>query len=345
MHCIYVDASPEIPGQPAGPNNARRCVARDFGPLRLTKQQPTVWRVSTGRLVDPTGPIGACQDLILPGVPPDPDVMKQNCPGFDPGAVPNVTSGISGTPEFVGFEGELKCVQIDDSGSPVGGNALKGEAIIESLAGGGLISSYNALGITANAVNSDGVLNLDNAEYNACPDRLVLNHFAQGADDPALLALGVSPGVAPVETELTIVPCTEDFFNGVPESVNVQVLVTDELESRISAPLSFDCWTNQSLDYNPGAFLFGNRHNSTVLKTELRSTSASGILAIAEDYRVINGTRTGSSAVNLDAIGLRSTPDRIVLHSATPEGTCVGGPNDTLACFGQSDCDGGTCTP
>src|SRR5258706_14271580 len=64
-HCMYLDASPEIPGLPVGPGNPRRCQERDFA-ITLTRQQPTVWRVSTGRLLDNFDSIiGACEHVNL----------------------------------------------------------------------------------------------------------------------------------------------------------------------------------------------------------------------------------------------------------------------------------------
>ena len=43
-------------------------------------------------------------------------------PAYDPGRVPPVV------PDFTG---ELKCIEVDASGFPVPGNALKGEATLE----------------------------------------------------------------------------------------------------------------------------------------------------------------------------------------------------------------------
>ena len=47
-----------------------------------------------------------------------------NDAGFDPGRVPPVVPD---------FQGELKCVEVDSGGAPVGGNHLKGEASLVQI--------------------------------------------------------------------------------------------------------------------------------------------------------------------------------------------------------------------
>ena len=92
-----------------------------------------------------------------------------------------------------GFEGELKCVQVDASGTPFGGNNLKGEALIRSADGD--VSKHNAVAILANPDLAGGdpanELLLDNSpsndgEYNSCPNTLLLDHFVDGVDDPVV---------------------------------------------------------------------------------------------------------------------------------------------------------------
>jgi hypothetical protein len=181
------------------------------------------------------------------------------------------------------FEGELKCVVTDSSGSPVGQNALKGEAIIEGPNGN--VSAYNALGVQAIDPSGDLALRLDNAEYNACPAELRFDHLAQGADDPSLLAQGSAPGDFVIESELTLIPCTENFeslgfvdgdldVNGDPVPVNgpqatVQIFPVDELEVRLSRSTTVGCWLNEPLnDLAAGVFTTGLR--GVAMKTVVR---------------------------------------------------------------------------
>ena len=305
-HCMYLDASPEIPGLPIGPNNPRRCQERDFS-ITLTRQQPTVWRVSTGRLLNNFDSIvGACQDVFIFGAD------RQTCPGIDPGNVINV-----GTL----FEGHLLCVQTDSSGAPVGGDALKGEAFIESVdAAGldGLISAYNAISISQgiDGPNSDSVLQLDGLEYAQCPDRLRFTHLAEGAEDP------VFPFVT-VTTELTLMPCTIDYETQARPQVVLQFLGWDDAELAISTTSRLDCWFNESLSdistiWDPIRSTIyqtqvrpanGNRCRGGTFETEFTLCTsdaqcgggicapASGLLGVAESFRVTTRSAGGHGLV------------------------------------------------
>src|ERR1700690_2375820 len=51
-HCFYVDGALTNTSLPAGPQNPPLCTEIDFD-IVLTKQQPTHWVVSTGRLNNP----------------------------------------------------------------------------------------------------------------------------------------------------------------------------------------------------------------------------------------------------------------------------------------------------
>ena len=155
-HCFYVNAQ-LIGGQPIWQ-------ITDFA-IWLSRQQPTHWVASQGRPVNSF------------------DERGSDGSGLDPGAIPPVPPG---------FEGELKCVQVDASGTPFGGNNLKGEEVIRSADGD--VSKANALAILANpdlaGADPANELRLDNSvlnngEYNACPNTWLLNHFADGTSDPS----------------------------------------------------------------------------------------------------------------------------------------------------------------
>ena len=354
-HCMYLDASPEIPGLPVGPLNPRRCQERDFT-LTLTRQQPTVWRVSTGRLLNNFDQVtGACTTVT---VPPITGVDRQTCPGIDPGNVINV-----GTL----FEGHLLCVQTDSSGSPVGGDALKGEAIIESVAAAGLdglISAYNAVSISqgTDGPNADSVLQLDGLEYAQCPDAVRFTHLAEGVADP------VVPSVT-VTTELTLVPCTIDYETQTPPQVTLQFGVWDDTELFQSTSATLDCWFNEDLS-DIGSLW--NPLRSTTYQTQVRPSTglrcrggnpdtefqfctnddqcdgglclpSSGVLGVAETFRVLDtGALTGSSAINLHNIGTRVS-DTIFLQTGVL-GVCDGGANSGNPCTGDMECaPDGTC--
>src|SRR5262245_16130295 len=143
-HCFYVNAALRDPTLPQGPLNPPLWLEVDFD-IQLTKQQPTYWIVSEGRDVNPTDEPCSRDNVICPNA------------GIDPGHVPPVV------PDFVG---ELKCVEVDDSGAPLSGNHLKGEATLFSRLGQDVIrddvliafvgsSKYNALGVLGEENNGD----------------------------------------------------------------------------------------------------------------------------------------------------------------------------------------------
>lgn len=357
-HCVYLDASAENPELPPGPGNPRRCVERDFN-IRLTRQQPTIWRASTGRLLNIfDGTVGACEDVTVG------DATRQNCPGFDPGNVPNLGPF---------FEGYLICVETDASGAPRGGNSFKGEAIIESVGedGGtpagldGLISAYNAVTISAENPDGNEVLQLDGEEYSQCPNALRFTHLAEGAVDPV-----IDDDLITTTTELTLVPCTLNFESQTPPFVTLQMFVWDQLETGVSFPAALECWFNENLGDLGSVWDAGSR--GTLLMTQVRGSDgmqcrggtpeteyqfcsndddctgggvcapSPGLLGVAETFRVIDGGGvTGSSAINLHTLG-RRVSDTIVLQAGT-EGFCAGGENDGLSCTSSAECPDGEC--
>ena len=352
-HCMYLDASREIPTAPPGPNNPRRCQERDFT-ITLTRQQPTVWRVSTGRLLNNFDSIiGACEITNQAGAD------RQSCPGIDPGNVINVGTN---------FEGHLLCVVTDASGAPLGGDSLKGEAIIESVAAAGqdgLISAYNAVSISqgTDGVQPDSVLDLDGLEYAQCPDALRFTALAEGVRDPVVPAVTAT-------TELTLMPCTIDYETQARPAVTLQFSVWDDTELEQSVSTTLDCWFNEDLS-DIGSLW--NPLRSTTYQTRVRPSTgnrcrggdptleyslctsddqcgggqclpSSGLLGVAETFRTPDGglTLTGSSAINLHAVGTRQS-DTIYLQTGRL-GVCSGGVNDGGTCTTDAECPpDGTC--
>jgi hypothetical protein len=331
--------------------------------LQLTKQQPTIWRASTGRVVDATDPVGgSCTNVSVSGTD------RQTCPGIDPG---NIIPAPAQP-----FRGELKCILVDASGAAANGNHLKGEAIIETL-GSPQISKYNSINILAVADASsstnteDLALKLNNSEYNACPETLEVLHYASGADDVVLNALDpnscAGPLGCPVDTQITLIPCTEDFEDQVCVNTIAQFNAFDEQETPVSASMEIACWNNSYLsDINPGTFASSVR--GTFLRTQIRAASGTrciagpnlnakgcaddddcggavnggvcgpspGLLAVVEEvHRKFDSTDPnniqsffGTAAANVHMIGSRS-------------GFCRGNPDET--CESDVDCTSGLC--
>lgn len=311
-HCFYVNGALTFPDQPAGPNNPPLWTEIDFD-IWLTKQQPTHWVVSEGRLVDPED--YPCSNAM--------NIFDCNNAGIDPGRVPPVVED---------FTGELKCIEVDASGAPLAGNHLKGEATLvatetsEDLPPGD-VAKYNALGILGlETLNDDPVLCLGGepteecplgAEYNACPQTWILNHIADGGEDP------VVGGDSEVHTDITVVPCAEDFETQVPESVTIQFDVTDEFETSFSASTTVTCWAE--LDLGDISNVFSDtRHGGpiqrTFVQTRMRPSRGtnSGFLVVADERHYTGepgstDTDASSAAVNLHVEGERPGPDLIVI--------------------------------
>jgi len=189
-HCFYVNAALDSTRTPIWQ-------VTDFS-IWLTKQQPTHWQVGTGRFVNPSDTCTISNNSYIP---------SSSCgdAGLDPGAIPPVAEN---------FVGELKCVEVDVAGNPIGGNHLKGEATL--IAADDDVSKYNAIGIQgtdlAGETGNELLLNqpIDTAEavgqYDACPNTLFMNFIAEGATDPVLFANLLGGTCANDAT----VPCNSD---------------------------------------------------------------------------------------------------------------------------------------
>jgi len=328
-HCFYVNAAPTFSDRPPHPiDNPPLWQEIDFD-IWLTKQQPTYWRVSTGRqnnYVQGTDPQCSFNPLVL------------DCPdtGFDPGAVPPVVED---------FIGELKCVETDQTGAPISGNHLKGEATVitydvcnpttdpPSCTVSGTACSttctddfdsakYNAVGILGNEFNNgDGVLCLGGTsndvcpdpEYNGCPDTWILNHFSWETANPALTEDSA------VRSSITVVPCTQNFElqNPLedPGVVTLQLLTYNEFEQQLSASAQLVCWEDFDLP-ELGATQFNVLfEGDTYRQTFIRSTAASsGVIMVAtEAHQVSEGGRIGTASFNVHHQGTRPGQDIITI--------------------------------
>jgi len=251
----------------------------------LTRLQPALWLAGEG----------------LPAVPPD------RPRDLYPGPVPPVEDG---------FLGELRCVVVSESENPIARNALTGEATIIDR-GSHATWKYRALVVqAAGSNNGDNTLLLDDVEYSTCPRLLLLNHFFDDAPDPVL--------TTPIQSSLTVVPCSEDLEHTVPGTATLQFEVFNEFEQRFSASLAVTCFQQIALSdidsptqHSRSIFNFALQ-GTLVGQTRIRPVvdadtgHGHGVLAIAEEER--DAGRVGS-AVNLHLIGGNLQSDIIVLPS------------------------------
>jgi hypothetical protein len=219
--------------------------------ITMTAGQPIAWLASRGEAPcdsqDTSGlpclPLPANQGSRIPGVSEDP------------------------------FIGELKCIEVDKNGVPVASNDLKGEAeIVESNAGQIDVEGYNAIGIPATGSNNGDytlVLGGPNAEYSSCPNILILDHFFDGANDPIS---GDS-----LTTELTLVPCSEDFQHQSVIKITVQFLVFNEFEQRLSTSRPVTCFDDVKISNIDTRSSANSIFNAAVMGTLTGQTRIRGV--------------------------------------------------------------------
>lgn len=399
----------------------------DFN-FRLTSEQPTGWLVSAGQVVNCRFMDGVCsQDgttpcqrdtqcgagnrcVLSPCLPLDGGPFGRTGPNnqTNEGAIPP-------SPDDP-FIGELKCIAVDETLAPVARNDLIGTALIGKFQSGPTaeieIAGYNAIGIPAipGKGNRDHTLVLggpaESAEYEGCPNILILDHYFDGAVDPLLANVCRPDGTcsisgAPcannaecvtnrcvmdrctvtggecqndddctnrcvddsctlsgascsgdgdcvpadfqvkVATDLTLIPCTEDFENQ-RESLRkttAQILVFNEFEQRFSTSRLIDCFkeiqlsnmettdnTRSIFSAGVGGTLTGQTRIRGVVNEENAGKGGNTLLGIAEEFRCagaeyefprcdrVNSSRlVGGSAGNLHFQGRRPQSDFIYL--------------------------------
>jgi len=306
-----------------------------------------------------------------PSVPPE-----QNCPGLFngsstvvPGAVPPAPGQANNSSEFGGFRGELRCIQTDNvTGAPLGADALKGEAIIEgvdaAITGGPLLSEYNSINVlSGTGTPSDGVLELNGVEYNACPDAIDIIHYAPDADNLVATSIGAdcTGDSCDVTTDFTIIPCRRDFENDTPIAFNVHFDAEDEFESHLTREVPFECWADVDLT----TLGFSNVDAATFMRTRATSTGsglcisgantnqfcradadcgtggvcgpATGILAVVEEFHPTSRTLTDATLVGSAAANTHEV-DSNGDGSLQRLGVCRVG---RAQCASNADCAGG----
>lgn len=221
------------------------------------------------------------------------------------------------------FVGELKCIEVDGDSiggsnvNPIAANDIIGTATIYiSDEGDELdVRSYTAIGVQATGNNDaegdkvlclggNGIVNdaCEDAEYAACPAKLSLNNWFEGAS--------YSSGVSGVSTSVTFAPCSEDFTTDTTTPVTVQILVYNEFEQRMSASTRVECLTRIDLADISNIFdatVQGTLTGQTTFRPVASGTAGEGVglLAIAEETILGLGRNSGSNAYSLAQSGIQ----------------------------------------
>ena len=315
VHCFYDNANSHCTntGQVCG--EASECCLTGAGcgiclpgwnetdfHVRITPRQPLGWLASEGVSGFSTFPPKEFGTFAIDGVT-----------NFGIGGSSNAGSRIPPVPEEP-FLGALTCIVTDEDGIPVDRNVIKGEATIEvnlDEADFITVGKSNAIGIQAieGAVNDDNVLVLGgpDAEYNGCPNFLILNHFFDGAEDP------VTDDGAQIATILELVPCTTDFLRQIPGAAVVQYLVYNEFEQRFSTSRAFQCKqfsliSNIDTSQNERSIFSAGVSGTLTGQTRINPIG-SGVLAVAHEIH----ESSGLADFNVHFQGDRADPDFIIL--------------------------------
>ena len=278
--------------------------------FQLTAQQPIAWTASEG----------------MPFFPLD---------GFEKVGVNgqfNQDSAIPPVPEQP-FRGELKCIETSSDGSPVDRNDLKGEVTVVTANPDFLDArGYNAIGIQAIEGANDGDKNLIiGEEYNGCPNILILDHFFDDAVEP------INNDI--VRTDLTLVPCNEDFATQTTFTQTIQYLVFNEFVQRFSTSNKLNCFSETPLsdidtrprsltDFDPASTgdlrsIFNVNVQGTLTgQTRIRATDPGtpdnigfGVIGVAEEFHRADvdslDSVVGTDAFNIHQSGTRPRNDLI----------------------------------
>lgn len=309
-HCFYVNANSRCSNTGLACTSSSECLQDGFFgaclpgwievnfDVFLTRDQPLAWSAAEG--------LGN-SDLPCPGG------LGSICSGNGGTRVPPV-----GESPFIG---ELKCIQSDpitrlpfpcnDGQGNDCRNDLEGSATVTTVAGGIDPKRYNAVGLrSAGQNNGDNVLTIggpqQQAEYQPCSEVLVFNHLFDGAYDPI-------SDVYQARSELSLVPCTQDFLTQAVPSVTAQFLVYNEFEQRFSTSRLVRCLLDSQISLidttQPIRSIFGAAVAGTVAG-QTRITGVGGGL-IGSAILNFTGDGGGGSGYNLNQFADRDEADII----------------------------------
>jgi hypothetical protein len=319
VHCFYENANAHCTNTGEVCVFAQECCDLETGcGICLPGWNETDFRVQ----LTPRQPLGWLASDGLAGFDPFPPLTFGKFPldgvsSFGIGGSSNSGSRIPPIPESP-FNGSLRCIAVDEDEVPVDRNVLKGEytiTLFDSEEDEISVAKANAIGIQAieGAVNDDKILTLGgpDAEYNGCPNFLILNHFFDFAEDPV-----VDDGSF-VLTALTLVPCSEDYLRQIPGAAVVQYLVYNEFEQRFSTSRAVQCkqlilLSNIDTTQNERS-IFSAGVAGTLTGQSRLNPIGSGLLAVATEIHVGSSAQLPLADFNVHYQGDRATSDVIIL--------------------------------
>jgi hypothetical protein len=367
VRCFYVNANGHCsndqtvicdPGQPAidfcpsGDYCVAGWVENDFY-ITLTVGQPVVWTVSQGLtnadfpLISNSGIGGQLNGISsIPPSSEDPMIGELKCVEVGTDWMPVDSNDLKG-------EATIEILP-SPSGSGIdieGYNAI-GIQALKQCSGGTTLCNVDAdcqpdegtCSVTVNNADDTLCLGTDptptsscptGAEYNGCPNYLILDHFFDDALDGAALPDG-DPLGSKVETLLTLVPCSEDFLLQTCVTTTVQYLVYNEFEQRFSTSRPLTCFSELQLSdidtrlgddpSNNYASIFnvaveGTLTGQTLIHGVDNSSvhpAGNGLLGVVHEFHRLEGT-VYSAAYMLALRGARAQGDIVQLPVPTQQ--------------------------
>lgn len=275
-HCFYVNANPRCSNTGEVCTSFTQCQDESgfFGScvpawieinfdIFLTPQQPVAWSASEG---------------LAGNQVPCPGGFLDKCPFADTNAGTRIPPVGEST-----FIGELKCIQVDRDSrlpAPCQGTAcrndLEGAATLTKLEEGQIDTrKYDAVGLRATDINNGDnrlVIGGDpaDAEYQPCAEVLVFNHLFDGAIDPI-------SGIWAANSELSLVPCTQDLLLQRIPQVTAQFLVFNEFEQRLSTSVQVNCLLDRPISRIDTSQPLRSIWNANVTGTVAGQTRITGV--------------------------------------------------------------------
>lgn len=158
------------------------------------------------------------------------------------------SNALTGTavPPFFGT-GELKCAVQPSQPEVESHNAIQGRAVI--FGSDGQTLAYGAVGFRRLIGGEfSSVLPLDGETYAQCPAEL---HFGFLASESGS------------DSEIVLVPCSQDLENLRPTRTTVSIRVVNEFEETLSAALTFSCFERRPLRQISNVFARGTLGTAT----------------------------------------------------------------------------------
>jgi hypothetical protein len=327
-HCFYINANGHCADNPSevcrtasdcsGPS---ACIPGwneiDFN-IFITEDQPLGWDASVGMPFSklPIRGQGICDAPAGRFCTEDSQCATQCIVGQT-----NLGTGIPPVPEdpFIGY---LKCIQFDPSQnppvpdrSPESRNALIGHATIigeapeilplqissEDILPFALrnVEKYNAVGLRATASgDTDNTLVIGgaNAEYEACPQTLIVDHLFDNAVDP-LRTDSSGDTTSLTKTDLTLVPCGADLLRQDPGVIVAQFLVFNEFEQRFSTSRTVDCFLETLI----------SNIDTPNSERSIFSATVSGTIAGQMRIRGVGGSATGRGLIGISRLHIETS--------------------------------------